>query len=234
MAWWKSGKSVRRRRQEPIISGQPLFGLFNKLALTPRPAGRDPGEGFAVQILGARAEAGASSIARALAEFAALNVDGPVALVDADPFTLSQFRLSRVQLRHSLQDVQRGTARLEQAIHPTGVDNLALLALTGAASHEEGRAAWTLSISALGEIVALLRSRFRWIVVDSAPAHELAFAHVLSRFTDGVVIVAESEKTRVPVVQQLTHQIRVNGGVPLGLAINKRQMPISDFLYKFL
>lgn len=213
-----------------VIGGQSLFGLFNKLAMTPR----DRSDGFAIQLLGPRPECGVSAIAGALAEFAALNIDGPVALVDANPFNLGQFRRTGERFAVSLEDVGNGRAPLEAAIHRTTIPNLSLLALTGPIGPQRRQSAWTLSISIMSEIIEVLRGRFQWIVVDSAPANDLVFAHVLSRFMDGTVVVVESEKTRLPVTQQLIHQLRTNGGTPLGVVINKRQMLISNFLYRFL
>jgi Mrp family chromosome partitioning ATPase len=231
-----SGMARRRddgataRREQPVIGGQPLFGLFNKLALS-KPAGN---EAFVVQILGARPKVGATSIARALAEFAALNVDGPVALVDADPFELSQFRLSGTVPAGSLQDVQNGRLALNDVRAATGFDNLSLLALADMRPAAGRSVTWTLSIGALQGIVASLRSNYAWVIVDSAPVQESAFTNVVARFADGTVVVAESEKTRVPVAQRIVQQVRDNGGTPLGLVINKRKLLISDFLYRFL
>lgn len=227
MAVWNGDPA---RRKPPTIGGLPLFGLFNKLVLAPR-----RGEsGFAVQILGAKPDVGATTTARALAELAALNIDGPVALVDADPANQTQFRIRGIRPAATLQDVQRGAVTLDEARTPTEIDNLSLFALADIGRPETGTPAWTLSIGALEGILGLLRLSHQWIIVDSAPAQELAFAHVLSRFVDGTVVVVESERTRLPVAQQLIHQIRVNGGAPIGLVINKRKLLISDFLYRFL
>ncbi|MBB6253669.1 hypothetical protein [Nitrospirillum iridis] len=231
MSWWS-------RKQEPVdmtvdraaIAGQPLFSLFNKLAMMPHGP-----EGYAIQIIGARPGAGASTIARALAEFAAVNVDGPVLLVDADPFDREQVRLSEIPLPNSLHDAQQGLVSLDDALRPLGTADLMLAALTQPiARRADGNVTWSLSISAMGEIVGQLRQRFRWIIFDSAPPQNLAFAHVLSRFVNGTVIVVEAERTRLPVVQQLIHQIRANGGKPVGLVINKRRLLISEFIYRFL
>lgn len=217
-------------REQPIIGGQPLFGLFNKLALS-KP---DRDGAFIVQILGARPKVGASSIARALAEFAALNVEGSVALVDADPFALAQFQSSGKRPTGSLQDVQNGRLTLDEARASTGFDNLSLLALANMQSSTDRPAAWTLSIGGLQDIVAQLRSRYAWVIVDSAPSQEVAFTNIVSRFVDGTVVVVESERTRIPVAQRIIQQVRENGGTPLGLVINKRKLLISDFLYRFL
>lgn len=217
------------QREQPVIGGQPLFGLFNKLALS-KP---DREGAFIVQVLGARPKVGASSIARALAEFAALNVEGSVALVDADPFALAQFQLSGKRPAGSLQDVQSGRLSLEEARATTSFDNLSLLALADMQSAAD-RPAWTLSIGALQDIVAQLRSRYAWVIVDSAPSQEVAFTNIVSRFVDGTVVVVESERTRIPVAQRIIQQVRENGGTPLGLVINKRKLLISDFLYRFL
>lgn len=215
---------------DDAAAGQPLFSLFNKLAMS---AGNGKG-GFAVQILGTHPGCGVSTIAGGLAEFAALNVDGPIAMVDADPLNLSQFQRVGIDVTVSLQDVQQGGASLDAAIHRMHRGNLSLMALSPPAGDRKAYSGRTLSIAALGEIVEMLRRRFQWVVVDSGPARDVAFSLVLSRFMSGTVVVVESEKSRVPVVHELVHQIRANGGTPLGVVINKRRIHISDFVYRFL
>jgi polysaccharide biosynthesis transport protein len=212
------------------VSGQPLFSLFNKLAM----AGRKDEAGFAVQILGPNSGCGVSTIAGGLAEFAALNIDGPVALIDADPLKQSQFQRVGAKYVASLQDVQQGRATLAAAGHRMLRSNLTLFALTPPVEDRKGYTGRTLSISALSEIIALLRKNFQWIIVDSGPVRDIAFSLVLARFMSGTVVVAESEKTRMPVVHQLVHQIYANGGTSLGIVINKRKKHIADFLYRFL
>ncbi|MDE1149993.1 MAG: hypothetical protein PW843_25860 [Azospirillaceae bacterium] len=232
MSWWsRKQEQVEMTVDRAAIAGQPLFSLFNKLAMMPH----DPDEGYAIQVIGARAGAGASTIAKALAEFAAINVDGPVLLVDADPFDREQVRLSELVLPSSLHDAQQGLVPMDEVLKPMGIADLMLATLTQPVARKNGQpVTWSLSISAMGDIVDQLRRRFRWIIFDSAPPQSLAFAHVLSRFVNGTVIVAEAEKTRLPVAQQLIYQIRANGGKPVGLVINKRRLLISEFIYRFL
>jgi Mrp family chromosome partitioning ATPase len=228
MLWGSQKKAQPKPVEKPVIAGQPLFNLFNKLAMMPHQT-----DGHAIQVIGARAGVGTSTIARALAEFTAVNVDGSVVLVDADPFDRAQIRLSAIDLPQSLHDAQRGLASLEAVLRPMAQPRLFLASLTPSMVRGRSPVLPSLSINAMEEIVAQLRSRFQWIIFDSAPPYELAFAHVLSRFVDGTIIVVESEKSRLPVVQQLIHQIKVNGGTPLGLVINKRRLLISKFIYKF-
>lgn len=214
---------------EDAGAGQPLFSLFNKLAML-----RKDDPSFAVQVLGPHPGCGVSTISGGLAEFTALNVDAPVALIDADPLKMSQFQRVGMDVGASLQDVQQGKASLDAAMHRMHRSNLSLMALTPPVVDRKGYSGRTLSISALSEIVALLRRRFQWIIVDSGPARDVAFSLVLSRFMSGTVVVAESEKTRVPVIHELVHQVYANGGTSLGIVINKRKIHISDFLYRFL
>lgn len=215
---------------DDAASGQPLFSLFNKLAMSAAKGD----SGFAVQMLGAHPGCGVSTVAGGLAEFASLNVDGPVAMIDADPLKHSQFRRVGIDVTASLQDVQQGRASLESAIHRTHRPNLSLMSLTPPVDDPKTYSGRTLPIAALSEIIAMLRRRFQWVVVDSGPARDVAFSLVLSRFMSGTVVVVESEKSRVPVVHELVHQIRANGGTSLGVVINKRRIHISDFLYRFL
>lgn len=206
------------------IEGAPLFSLFNKLVLL-----ADGAPSYAIEIIGSRAGAGVSSIAQALAAFATLNVDGPVLLLNVDPTAGNA--ASRASGIPSLSEVLGRGGDIGQAIAPTGHAGLFVARLARAMGQEQPP---TVTISMLEQVISRLRQRYRWIIVDSAPTNASYYALILSRFVDGTVIVAESERTRLPIVQEMVNQIRANGGRPIGMIINKRRVSIPNFIYKFL
>lgn len=203
-----------------VIGGTPLFGLFNKLALSAREA-----DSFAVELIAPRRGAGVSAIARALARCAAANMDGPVLLVRADPAATGPAGTS------SLAELHHRGADLREAARPDGEDGLWHALLMQAAP---GKTPAPLPLGVLDKIVTRLRASYRWIVFDSVPPQDSSFGLILSRFMNGTVVVAEAERTRLPSARQLVLQIRANGGTPIGFVVNKRRKVIPDFIYRFL
>ena len=229
-------KLVRRTVKSPTdetaaaaIAGDSLVGLFNKLAALPAKNGT-----LAVQLLGAGHGTGVSTIARCLAEFAAINLGAPVLLVDANPGLPDQANDFALQPAVSLEIAYREGIEFGNAITAAKIPHLSYARLSDIASLESLDSAWTIPFPAIEAILAHLRAHFHWIVFDSAPPASLAFSYVLSRFMDGTVLVVEAEKTRVPVGRELVRQIRANGGNPIGVVINKRRFIIPNYIYRYL
>lgn len=84
------------------------------------------------------------------------------------------------------------------------------------------------------QYLALLRamsSRFSIILVDIAPPEERPEGLTLLDMLDGVVLVLESESTRVRAAQALLRNVEAHGGRVLGAVLNKRRHRIPQFIY---
>jgi Mrp family chromosome partitioning ATPase len=221
---------LKPREERPGIDGvggEALVGLFNRLAILP-----SKDDSLAIQILGTRDGVGVSTIARKLARFAATNLEAPVLLVDANPHDPDQARGLGVEIPVSLEAAYQSGAEPGAAIVETAIPGLSLAKISTVLT--AGDAAWSIPVPTIEAMLSDLRGRFRWVVFDSSPPANLAFSYVLSRFVEGTVLTVEAEKTRFPVAKELLHQIRANGGNPVGIVINKRRFIIPKYIYRHL
>ena len=79
-----------------------------------------------------------------------------------------------------------------------------------------------------------LRETFRLTIVDCSPVMTSPDTAALSRFADGVILVIEAEKTKIPVIVRSREEIESADGVVRGVILNKRRQYIPDAIYKFL
>ncbi|HEY6881027.1 MAG TPA: hypothetical protein VI299_23540 [Polyangiales bacterium] len=88
--------------------------------------------------------------------------------------------------------------------------------------------------SDLTYIVKSLTGSFDLVVVDLPPVSVGPLGPSLAKGLDGVVVVVEAERTRVPAVRATRKSIEMYGGTILGFVLNKRQFHIPHALYKRL
>jgi len=79
-----------------------------------------------------------------------------------------------------------------------------------------------------------LRKMFDLVVIHSGAALSSQMAVTLYGLTDGGIIVAEAESTRVPVIKKLRSTIESHGGRVIGVVLNKRKYYIPRGLYSLL
>lgn len=90
------------------------------------------------------------------------------------------------------------------------------------------------SPSDLAYIVRSLTSSFDLVVVDLPPASEGPLGPSLCKGLDGVVVVVEAERTRLPALRATRKAIEMHGGTIIGSVLNKRRFYIPNSLYKRL
>jgi Mrp family chromosome partitioning ATPase len=79
-----------------------------------------------------------------------------------------------------------------------------------------------------------LRNSYDLVIIDAVNFMNNTLALSITKATDGVIIVIEAEKTRVPVANQLKKVIEESGGKVIGAIFNKRRFYIPKFLYRLL
>jgi Mrp family chromosome partitioning ATPase len=79
-----------------------------------------------------------------------------------------------------------------------------------------------------------IRKNFDVILLDSPPATIISGNFDYFSKTDGVVLVVEAEKTRLPVLESTVNKVKKSGGRILGIVLNKRRYHIPDFIYRRL
>jgi len=84
------------------------------------------------------------------------------------------------------------------------------------------------------KVIGDLRKMFDLVIIHSDLALTSHMSNTLYGLTDGCVIIAEAEHTRVPVIKQLRNVIERQGGRIVGVVLNKRKFYIPPKLYSFL
>jgi len=110
------------------------------------------------------------------------------------------------------------------AILPAGV---AADTVAGGADVESG-------LENLGNTLARLKGKYRYILVDSPPVIPFRDSSIIATVTDGVVFVVEAEVTRSQVVDFSLQKLSAVQAKILGLVLNKRQFHIPQWLYRYL
>jgi hypothetical protein len=88
--------------------------------------------------------------------------------------------------------------------------------------------------SDLTYIVKSLTGSFDLVVVDLPPVSAGPLGPSLAKGLDGVIVVVEAERTRVPAVRATRKSIEMYGGTILGFVLNKRKFHIPEALYRRL
>ena len=109
----------------------------------------------------------------------------------------------------------------EEIFHATGESGLFMLAAGHRGSLPELLAALPLKLKALLE-------RFAYIVLDGDSTLTSSDTALFARHVDGVVLVAECERTKRGVIVQAQARL---GGHLLGVALNKRKLYIPGVFY---
>jgi protein-tyrosine kinase len=183
-----------------------------------------------VQLVSANPGEGTSTVARGLAEAAAAIGNARVLLCDAtaghDAFR--HFGMS-VEIKN-LNDVISEGLDLRLAIEPIPGRGFAICALAdpGAGAHV------AVNVDAFDPVLDALRKQFDLIVIDSPPLNRGVLGAALAKKSDGVVVVVEAEKTRIPVVGEARRVIEINGGNVLGVVLNKRRFHVPRFVYRWI
>jgi capsular exopolysaccharide synthesis family protein len=153
--------------------------------------------------------------------------DGKVLLIDADLRKPQTHNLLKVGRRPGLSDVLVGKAKPSEAIQRVSGTNLSVLC---SGTHVPSPAD-LMTTQVLEGLLAGLRGFYNWIVIDSAPVAAVSDALILSRATDGVIVVVGAEMVPRSAVRQTLERIMETGARVLGVVLNRAQMHRHSFYY---
>jgi len=101
-----------------------------------------------------------------------------------------------------------------------------------------GRAAAQLRFPAMADGLRVrieeLRETFKYVVIHSGPLRMETNAVLLSRWTDGVVLVVEANATRRDAARRVKEMLDAANVNLLGVVLNNRTFPIPDAIYRRL
>ncbi|HKV64651.1 MAG TPA: CpsD/CapB family tyrosine-protein kinase [Candidatus Acidoferrum sp.] len=175
-------------------------------------------------------EAQCATTCARVAELLAARAEGPVCVVDANFHTPSLHEYFGVDNLKGLAEatVESGPVRnfAQQLPEPD------LWLITA------GRAAAQLRFPAMADGLRVrieeLRETFRYVVIHSAPLRLETRAMLLSRWTDGVVLVVEAHATRKDVARRAKGMLEAANVSLLGVVLKNRTFPIPEAIYRRL
>jgi capsular exopolysaccharide synthesis family protein len=119
-------------------------------------------------------------------------------------------------------------ARVPEApIQRTDVDNLFLLP-AGRIPRNPGEllTSWRMS-----KLLRDARERFAFVVIDSPPVLVVSDGLLLANLADGVIVVAESRRSRQEQVRVALERLHAVGATPLGVVLNRGAVDTSYYRY---
>lgn len=159
----------------------------------------------------------------------AMSQHGSTCLVDAD---LRRGRIASafgMSAKMGLTDVLEGRVQMEDALVTIpSLDNLSVLP-----AHPGSANAGVLVCSeAMRQILATLRARFQYVVVDSAPLLPFADGRALSAVVDGLIFVGRSGVTTREIVQRSLGLLQEVQGAPvLEFVLNAADLNSAEYRY---
>ncbi len=153
-----------------------------------------------------------------------------VLLVDADLRSPMLHGLFGVCEGPCLSQLLSGKGDLTTAINRTEAEGLFMVA--------EGQPAadpcCLLESAGIGALIKQMRQEADWVLLTAPPVNAYNDAVALARKVDGVVLVAEAERTRWEVAQSAKQRLEDAGANILGVVLNNRKLHIPGWIYRRL
>jgi capsular exopolysaccharide synthesis family protein len=209
-------------------SGHPdeaLAEAFRRLrSLLPEVAGlrRDGARGASLVLTGANPKEGTTAVACGLA-IAMAETGARVLLVDANLRSPGVGRYLSMESGPGLTDVLAGRMAVTDVLQDPLDGRLTVLP-PGDHLRDPGE---VLASPSLGTTMRGLTERFDVVLVDAPPLHGVADAAVLSKVTDGALLVVRANRTRTVDVQRSTDLLERVGARLVGAVLNAlpRRLP---------
>src|SRR6266550_1910626 len=224
------GQQVRKRYKErrsdlESISREEEIKLVHRIF----PAGGQCSPQIVV-FSAVESDAGCASISIRTAEILAGRGDGSVCVVDAN-FQLSCLHhYFGIDNSKGLAEAVLGSLPIQDCLQKHPEANLWILPC--------GAAAAQLRFSGVNDRLRSrmteLRGQFKYVVIHSSPPVLDSASILLSRWTDGVVMVVEADTTRRATARRMKQDLEAANVRILGVVLNNRTFSIPEVLYRRL
>lgn len=183
-----------------------------------------------VVFCGVEEKSGCSTVCASVAELLATQVKGSVCLVDANVHNPTQHRFFELENDRGFTNSLLDSGRVEDfAQQLPGRD---LWVMTNGSAPAD---LWSLSdAERLRSRLLELRSAFKYVILDVAPAARYLDAITFGQVVDGAVLVIASNATKRDLARQTKETLEESNVAILGAVLNKRKYPIPHFLYSKL
>jgi len=150
-----------------------------------------------------------------------------VLLVDADLRRGKLHAMLGAPREPGLSDVLRNPELLESGIFENGVANLAFLA-TGTLVPNPGD---LLLDPRFGQLLAKLRQRFDYVLIDSCPVFAAADAATIGAQVDGTLFIVRRGYSKSKVVREAIETLQQRQGRVLGVVFNRANASLRSYHY---
>jgi len=178
---------------------------------------------------GLESEAGCAPTCARVAEILAGRSEGPVCVVDAN------FRLPSL---HEYFGVENLKGLAEATVESGPVRNFAQQIRARSLADDEresiGKLRFPVMADGLRARIEELRDTFKYVIIHSGPLRLETSAMLLSRWTDGVVLVLEANATRRDAARRVKEILDAANVSVLGVVLNNRTFPIPEAIYRRL
>lgn len=182
---------------------------------------------------------GKSFVATNLAISLARNKNAKVLLIDGDMRRYTVHQLLGCEAEPGLADYLAGRSTIVEVMQRPEAASITaaagtrvggLSSLTFIAGGNGGdRAADLSNNNRFGELMTAVAPHFDWIIIDSSPVLPVSDAVNLSRFCDGVLLIARGGSTEYTDAQRAQHELK--GANVLGFVLNAARKPAQVGTY---
>ena len=235
--WVEEGKPVGRSRAKEVetrgvyrdakrkqIAREEEFKLVQRVFL---------GEGNSTRVAlfaGLEHDGGCASVSIRAAETLATQAAGSVCLVDADFQKPSLHEYFGVANDKGLVEATQKSGPIQEFAWQLAPSNLWFVPSGYGASPSH----FAKTSEQLRARMEELRNAYRYVVVHSGPLRLHANGMLLSKWTDGVVLILEANATRRETARRIKESLAVANAKVLGVVLNNRSYPIPEAVYSRL
>jgi protein-tyrosine kinase len=173
-------------------------------------------------------ETGCAPTCARVAELLAARAEGPVCIVDANFLRPSLHDYFGVDNVKGLAEATVESGPIRNFVQQIPAPDLWLIPSGKAASQRRFPA----MADGLRVRIDELRETFKYVVIHSGPLRMETSAMLLSRWTDGVVLVLEANATRKVAARRAKEILDAAGVSLLGVVLNNRTFPIPEAIYR--
>jgi capsular exopolysaccharide synthesis family protein len=135
-----------------------------------------------------------------------------------------------ITTQKGLGDILAKTALVDEVVIETGIHNLFCIC----AGQTEVSPTELLSSQKMEDTLTSLRNRFDYIILDTPAVIPYADPRIISKVSDGVLLVVKAEKTRREVINRTESLLKEVGAKVLGVTLTNIQYHIPEYIHKHL
>ncbi len=146
-------------------------------------------------------------------------------IIDADLHCPIQQKVFNLGVQLGLTDVINGYIPLAQAVQSTGIENLSVL-MSG---EPEAYSSRLLESTRMNKLLAEAAAQYDLVIIDTSPVTSCIDATVLSRNSDGLLLVTRPHFTQRELLVEAVSKLRTNQVNILGIAVNGVNTPTEQY-----